>query len=111
MSGIPSGNRKSFIRLNIQKGGRWAPSNKTPQREMQTSLSAPEVPGTLDDVTFMRLPEVKLVTGLSKTTIYELIRAKTFPAPVRLGPRSVAWVKAEIRDWAVGRVQASRSAA
>jgi prophage regulatory protein len=65
----------------------------------------------LDDVSFLRLPEVKAVTGLSKTSIYELIRGKSFPAPVRLGPRAVAWVKSEIRQWAVERVHASRSAA
>jgi prophage regulatory protein len=68
-------------------------------------------PSNMVDVTFIRLPEVKAVTGLSKTTIYELIRGKDFPAPVRLGPRVVAWVKSEVRQWAVGRVQASRSAA
>jgi prophage regulatory protein len=65
----------------------------------------------LDDVSFLRLPEVKAVTGLSKTSIYDLIREKSFPAPVRLGPRAVAWVKSEIRQWAVQRVHASRSAA
>lgn len=66
---------------------------------------------TFEDVSFLRLPEVKAVTGLSKTSIYELIREKSFPAPVRLGPRAVAWVKSEIRQWAVERVHASRSAA
>lgn len=70
--------------------------------------------GTADapkDVSFLRLPEVKAMTGLSKTSIYELIRDKSFPAPVRLGPRAVAWVRSEVRQWAVERVQASRSAA
>ena len=69
------------------------------------------VPTIPDDVMFIRLPEVKAVTGLSKTSIYQLIRAKSFPAPVRLGPRTVAWVKSEIREWAIERVRASRSAA
>jgi prophage regulatory protein len=46
----------------------------------------------MDDVTFIRLPEVKAVTGLSKTSLYALIKEKSFPAPVRLGPRAVAWV-------------------
>jgi predicted DNA-binding transcriptional regulator AlpA len=63
------------------------------------------------DVTFIRLPEVKAVTGLSKTSLYALIKKKSFPAPVRLGPRAVAWVKSEIRQWAVDRVRASRSVA
>ena len=78
--------------------------------EAQTHGFTNGTPSTLDEVTFIRLPEVKAVTGLSKTTIYELIRLKNFPAPVRLGPRAVAWVKSEVRQWAVARVH-SRSAA
>jgi predicted DNA-binding transcriptional regulator AlpA len=66
---------------------------------------------TLDEVSFWRLPEVKAVTGLSKTSIYELVRDKSFPAPVRLGPRAVAWVRSEVRQWALERVRASRSVA
>lgn len=85
---------------------------KMPHAESQVVPAADNgTAGNMADVTFMRLPEVKAVTGLSKTTIYELIREQSFPAPVRLGPRVVAWVKSEVRQWAVGRVQASRSAA
>ncbi len=86
-------------------------SKKTPHSESLTSAADNGTPSNLPDVTFIRLPEVKAVTGLSKTTIYELIRGKNFPAPVRLGPRVVAWVKSEVRQWAAGRVNASRSAA
>ena len=66
--------------------------------------------GEVDDLTFMRLPDVIAMTGLSKTSIYELIREKDFPAPVRLTPRAVAWLRFEVRRWAVDRVHASRSA-
>lgn len=79
------------------------------QNPLDTSLNG--TPDTLDDVSFLRLPGVKLVTGLSKTSLYALIREKEFPAPVRLGPRAVAWVRSEVRQWAVERVRASRSAA
>ena len=65
----------------------------------------------LDEVTFLRLPDVKAITGLSKTSLYALIREKSFPPPVRLGVRTVAWVKSEVRQWAVDRVHASRSVA
>lgn len=61
-----------------------------------------------DDVVFLRLPEVKAMTGLSKSSLYALIREKTFPAPVRLGPRAVAWVKSEVTHWAMERVRQSR---
>ncbi len=63
----------------------------------------------LDDMIFLRLPEVKAVTGLSKSSVYALIRANSFPAPVRLGPRTVAWVRSEIKEWATERVLRSRS--
>ncbi|MGD0890960.1 MAG: AlpA family phage regulatory protein [Terracidiphilus sp.] len=39
------------------------------------------------------------------------MKEKSFPAPVCLGPRAVAWVKSEIKQWAAERVQASRSVA
>ena len=32
-----------------------------------------------------------------------------FPSPVRLGPRTVAWVRSEIKQWAAERVLTSRS--
>lgn len=79
------------------------------QESAEDRLSTSE--GSLEDLSFLRLPEVKAVTGLGKTSIYELIREKSFPAPVRVGPRAVGWVRSEVRQWAAERVHASRSAA
>jgi len=76
----------------------------------QNSLvGAKEDFSNLEDVTFLRLPDVKAVTGLSKTSLYSLIRDRNFPAPVRLGPRAVAWVRSEVKQWAANRVLASRN--
>jgi prophage regulatory protein len=85
-------------------------------KKMPHSLKSagPSLNGTssnLDDVTFLRLPEVKAMTGLSKSSLYALVRERSFPAPVRLGARAVAWVRSEVRQWAAERVHASRSAA
>lgn len=85
-------------------------SRKLPQSQFPSDASH-NGSNALEDVSFLRLPEVKLVTGLSKTSLYALIREKSFPAPVRLGPRAVAWVRSEVRQWAVERVHASRSVA
>jgi prophage regulatory protein len=74
-------------------------------RNRKETLSSP------DEVIFVRLPDVKAVTGLSKSSLYALIRANNFPAPVRLGPRTVAWVRSEVKQWAAERVLTSRSAA
>ena len=62
-----------------------------------------------DELSFLRLPELKSVTGLSKSSLYALIRANSFPAPIHLGPRTVAWVRSEVRQWAAERISKSRS--
>jgi prophage regulatory protein len=64
-----------------------------------------------DEVIFLRLPKVKALTGLSKSSLYELIRANSFPAPVHLGARTVAWVASEVKQWAAERILSSRTPA
>lgn len=43
----------------------------------------------------LRLKEVQDRVGMSKTTIYDRVKAKTFPAPVHLGTMA-AWVESEV---------------
>lgn len=47
--------------------------------------------------------------GITFTRVHlnRLIKAGDFPAPVRLGGNSIAWVESEIEDWAA-RKAASR---
>lgn len=93
-----------------QHSGQQSPK-KMPRSQKPSDAEFHTISDTHDDVSFLRLPDVKAVTGLSKTSIYEMIRDKSFPAPVRLGPRAVAWVRSEVRQWALERVHASRSVA
>ncbi|MGS0755687.1 helix-turn-helix transcriptional regulator [Roseateles sp. GG27B] len=48
---------------------------------------------------FLRLPQVLARSGMSKTSIYKLIRDGSFPAQVKLGPRTSAWRASEIAKW------------
>ena len=48
---------------------------------------------------FIRLPEVKSITSLSKSSIYRLIEEGDFPKQICLGSRSVVWVKSQVHDW------------
>lgn len=48
---------------------------------------------------FIKLAQVKNYTSLSTSEIYRRIAAGTFPAQVTLGPKSVAWVEAEVLGW------------
>lgn len=54
----------------------------------------------------LRLPAVIAQTGCQRSTIYDAIRAGTFPKPVPLGGRTVAWSSAEIQHWIADRIAA-----
>lgn len=58
--------------------------------------------------TICRLPDVIARTGLSRSTIYELVSRGEFPSQISLGPRSVGWVEDEIADWIEARIDESR---
>ncbi len=47
----------------------------------------------------LRFPAVRHMTGLSRSTIWRLERAKTFPRHVRLSANTVAWLEDDIKDW------------
>ena len=59
--------------------------------------------------TICRLPEVMARTGLSRSTIYNLIQKGKFPSQINLGPRAVGWVENEIVDWIEARIDDSRA--
>ncbi|KVU46577.1 AlpA family transcriptional regulator [Burkholderia ubonensis] len=47
----------------------------------------------------IRRKRVEELTSLSRTTIYQRMREKTFPPSVRLGSKSVAWRIQDIEKW------------
>lgn len=55
---------------------------------------------------FMRLPEVIHTTGLSRSTLYDLISRQQFPAQISLGGKNVAWLASEIDGWMNDRIAA-----
>jgi prophage regulatory protein len=58
-----------------------------------------------DKIRFLlRLREVQARTGLSRTSIYECIAAGTFPAPVKIAVRSVAWDSLAVDAWIAEKI-------
>jgi prophage regulatory protein len=47
----------------------------------------------------LRLPDVKAVTGLSRSTIYALVKRGAFPSPFRLGPKAIGFLRSEVEAW------------
>ncbi len=56
----------------------------------------------------LRLTQVKALTGLSKTSLYQLIKQGKLRKPIRLGVRSVGWLQTDIEEFITERVKASR---
>ncbi len=56
----------------------------------------------------IRRPVVQDMCGLSSSAMYEQIANGTFPRPVPIGARAVAWVESEVEDWIDKRIEAAR---
>ncbi len=53
----------------------------------------------------LKLQEVRLLTGVSRSAIYEWAKDGKFPKPRRLTPhtRRVGWLQSEIQEWIESR--------
>ncbi|WP_253272430.1 helix-turn-helix transcriptional regulator [Chromobacterium subtsugae] len=78
-------------------------SAKTIRTNPMTAI-APSL--TAQPLRFLRLPEVISTCGLSRSSVYDAIKRGSFPAPVPLGGKSVAWLSSEIDAWMVDRIAA-----
>lgn len=60
-----------------------------------------------NNVFLLRLPDVMAKTGLGRSSIYAGIDAGTFPKPVSIGARAIAWPSDRINKWIEERIAQS----
>lgn len=53
----------------------------------------------------LRRPAVEEITGLSRSTIYDLMARGDFPRPIKLTAKAVAWPESAITNWLAERAQ------
>lgn len=51
----------------------------------------------------LRRRAVEEITGLSRSTIYDLMSKGQFPRPVKLTEKAVAWPESAIANWLASR--------
>ncbi|MDR0189390.1 AlpA family phage regulatory protein [Pseudomonas yamanorum] len=56
-----------------------------------------------EPIEYIRIAEVRRISGLSTPTIYRLAVCGKFPRQAKVGLQAVAWVRAEVEQWAAGR--------
>lgn len=74
--------------------------------ESTPNLTAPPSPFASGLVPLLRIDDVLRLTGLSRSTVYRLVREGTFPAPLKLSVQSVAWRADALQAWMEARPQA-----
>ena len=79
---------ESTVRAAQRGRGNGLPETRTVERGERS-----------DRLRLLRFPAVRQMTGLSRSTIWRLERAKTFPRHVRLSANTVAWLEADVKDW------------
>lgn len=58
----------------------------------------------------LRIKQVTALTKMSRSTIYDQIKAGTFPRPMKLGAQAVGWTAEQINQWIAERLERSRAA-
>ena len=53
----------------------------------------------------IKIKEVIKMTSLSRATIYKYMADDSFPKPVSLGVKSVAWVEDEVENWVMDKIE------
>ncbi|HDU7917437.1 TPA: AlpA family transcriptional regulator [Serratia marcescens] len=56
----------------------------------------------------IRFAEVQKRTGYSKAWLYRLMSQQRFPAAIKIGARSIAFIESEIDEWINQRIAESR---
>jgi prophage regulatory protein len=55
----------------------------------------------------LRRTEVEQRCGITRASIYRLMRQGAFPLPLKIGPKAVRWPQSEIEDWLSERPRAT----
>jgi prophage regulatory protein len=56
----------------------------------------------------LRLPDVKALTGLSRSTIYLKVSKGEFPEPIKISSRAIGWPEEDIENWLDTKIIESR---
>lgn len=56
----------------------------------------------------IRLPEVETITGLKKSSIYNLLKAGRFVPPVMISARCTAWPESAVLQWVQDRIASAQ---
>ena len=92
-------------RSSCRHGGPSAKDQRAKTSDARATLESR--PHSRSPIRMLRLEQVREMTGLGKTKIYELQAAGDFPMRVKITARSVAWVEEDVQAWLALRIESS----
>lgn len=57
---------------------------------------------------FLKISEVKNITGFSRSTIYRRMNQGDFPRQISLGGNTIRWSVKEIKEWVENKIKNSK---
>jgi len=57
---------------------------------------------------FLRVGDVRKITGVGRSTIYQEVKTGEFPSPVAVSKNISGWVDSEVQFWIKERIYAAR---
>ena len=67
-------------------------------------------PNQIED-RFLREPEVRRISGLSRTTRWRLEQRGQFPRRRKISQNAVAWLESEVQEWLAARAEVGEAEA
>lgn len=86
-----------------------APCTRTASSLPDVFMKIIEVALEDQDIEVLRIAQVVKKTGQGTSTLWLAVKLGTFPPPIKLSQRSVAWIKSEVNAVLAARITISRS--
>jgi prophage regulatory protein len=62
-----------------------------------------------EEIKIIRRKELETIVGLSRSSIYAMMKQGKFPQSFKLGERSIGWDSEDIQNWLLSRVSTKRN--
>jgi prophage regulatory protein len=87
------------LRRDVDRLARKQEAKRIEREISDEAVDAKRLDPALNAQRMIRLAEVATMLGLGRSTIYKYIGEGSFPAPVKVGFRSVRWKLSEVLAW------------
>jgi len=87
------------LRRDVDRLSHKQEANRIEREMPEEAIDAKHLDPALNAKRLIRLAEVATMLGIGRSTIYKYVGEGTFPAPVKVGFRSVRWKLADVLAW------------